>query len=227
MEFLFAWETKTGAESLWEKTANIPNEIREFQQARKSTIDLHDATKKEMIALRDKLLQDGTLTYQNHPEWWIITTFNGFKGVKNPRFYDATKILQPAFKKDGILNEKEYTFYWQKLSIRAKLKWLSWDIDEWSAKNTANAIKEQWTKYWLKMHSEEDMKTLFEKLTTKNGSSWNDNKNIAFWSLCTGCKWWYRLSNYSGSSRSFLGSLIFNRFFDLHSSDNIIAGILL
>jgi hypothetical protein len=68
---------------------------------------------------------------------------------------------------------------------------------------------------------------LFEKLTTKNGSSWNDNKNIAFWSLCTGCKWWYRLSNYSGSSRSFLGSLIFNRFFDLHSSDNIIAGILL
>jgi hypothetical protein len=46
----------------------LPDEIRDFQQARESTINLDDATKKEMIALRDKLLQDGTLTYQNHPE---------------------------------------------------------------------------------------------------------------------------------------------------------------
>jgi len=37
------------------------------------------------------------------------------------------------------------------------------------------------------MHSEEDMKVLFEKLNTKN-LRWDDRKNIAFWSLCTGCK---------------------------------------
>lgn len=204
LKSLFAWKTENGAESLWEKTANIPNEIQDFQQARESTINLDDETQKEMIALRDKLLQDGTLTYQNHPEWWIITTFNGLSGVKNPKFYDATKILKPAFEKDGILDEGESTAYWQKISIWAKLRWQRWDIDEWSAKNTANAIKEQEAKYWLKMHSKEDMKVLFEKINTKNGSSWNEDKNIAFWSLCTGCKWWYHLSNYSGSSRIYL-----------------------
>ena len=214
-------------ERLSEVLSGLPNEIQKFQQARESTIDLDEATKKEMIALRDKLLQDGTLTYQNHPEWWIITTFNGLSWVENPRFYDATKILKPAFEKDGILEENEYTFYWQKLSIRAKLKWLRWDIDKWSAKNTANAIKEQWTKYWLKMHSEEDMKTLFEKINTKNRSWWNENKNIAFWSLCTGCKWWYRLSNYSGSSRSSLISHDLSRYFGQHDSDDNSAGILL
>jgi len=38
------------------------------------------------------------------------------------------------------------------------------------------------------MHSKEDMKVLFEKINTKNENSWNVDKNIAFWSLCTGCK---------------------------------------
>ncbi|OQB41924.1 MAG: hypothetical protein BWY04_00537 [candidate division CPR1 bacterium ADurb.Bin160] len=55
-------------ERLSEVLSGLPNEIQKFQQARESTIDLDEATKKEMIALRDKLLQDGTLTYQNHPE---------------------------------------------------------------------------------------------------------------------------------------------------------------
>jgi len=227
LKSLFAWETKTGVESLWEATINIPNEIRDFQQARESTIDLDYETQKEMIALRDKLLQDGTLTYQHHPEWWIITIFNGLSGVENPKFYDATKILKPAFEKDGILYEKEYTAYWQKLSIWAELKWLRWDIDEWSAKNTAHAIKEQEAKYWLKMHSKEDMKVLFEKINTKNENSWNVDKNIAFWSLCTGCKWWYRLSNCSGSSCSYLISDNVSRYFSQLRYDNDYAGILL
>ncbi|HOQ78737.1 MAG TPA: hypothetical protein PKX34_00625 [Candidatus Absconditabacterales bacterium] len=227
LEFLFAGETKTGAESLGEATFTLPNEIQKFQQARESSINLDEATKKEMIALTDKLLQDGTLTYQNHPEGGVITTFNGLSGVENPKFYDATKILKPAFEKDGILDKNEYTVYGQKLSIRAKLKGLRGDIDEWSAKNTANAIKEQGTKYGLKMHSEEDMKTLFEKINTKNGTSWDKNKNIAFWSLCTGCKGWYRLSNYSGSSRSFLGSFHDYRYFNQDSIDTFYAGILL
>ncbi len=217
-------QVDTLKEKLWESTASLPDEIRDFQQARESTINLDDATKKEMIALRDKLLQDGTLTYQNHPEWWIITSFNGLDWVENPRFYDATKILKPALEKDGILHEGESTAYWQKISIWAKLKGLWWDIDKWSAKNTAHAIKEQEAKYWLKMHSDYDMFKLFKEINTKSGSSLNE---FAFWSLCTGCKWSYRLFDNYGSSRTYLLSKENFRLFFQNGDGNSPAGILL
>lgn len=58
-------------------------------------------------------------------------------------------------------------------------------------------------KYWLRIYLKTSVKTSFEKINTQSGNSWDEDKKIAFWSLCTGCKWRCRLSNYSGSSHSF------------------------
>lgn len=141
----------------------------------------------QLHAVRDMMVENWDLTYATHPEWWIITTFNWFEWVKNPRFYDATKILERSILRDGycyedflglvgypneinrdwLRNREHYTFSWQRPPYLVTWEWIVWDIDVRKCGALAKAIKEQGDKYWLKMHDVGDLKHLLDEIYKK------------------------------------------------------------
>lgn len=141
----------------------------------------------QLHAVRDMMVENWDLTYATHPEWWIITTFNWFEWVKNPMFYDATKILESSILRDGyyyedfiglvgspnainidwLQNREDYTFSWQTHPYLVTWEWIVWDIDVRRCGALAKAIKEQENKYWLKMHDVDDLKHLLDEIDKK------------------------------------------------------------
>ena len=107
--------------------------------------------------------------------------------IKNPKFYDATKILESSILADGCCYEdfcglvgypneinrdwlqkrEHYTFSWQRPPYLVTWEWIVWNIDNRKSLALAKAIKEQENKYWLKMHNVDDLKRLLDEIDKK------------------------------------------------------------